>query len=814
MEVVKRCGGITEVDESELILRLSTLCDPIDEGYVDFPAISTGIDKSYVIPEVLAAKVARGLGESMTSSELDALMAEQAASQIVSHPDYGKLAARIVVSSLHKATESCAEFSQVTLKLRNAIDPNTREPAPVVGLDYYNTVMENADRLNNAIDYKRDFLYSYFGIKTLESGYLLRVGDEVVERPQHMLMRVAVGIHGDDIDAAIETYDLMSRLKFTHASPTLFNAGTSIPQLSSCFLLGLQNRGDRDGIYQTLFDTAKISGMSGGIGLHIHDMPAKRSVLDSSGRRAPGVIPYMKVFNQAIKCEGVGNKRKASTAYYLEPWHFDIKDMIQCRRNTGSEEFKTRDLFPALWIPDEFMRRVENMQDWTLMCPTECPGLSDVYGEEFDALYRKYETEGKGKETIKANVLWKLIIDTKIETGTPYICFKDNVNKKSNHSNIGVIKSSNLCTEIVQFSDSTQTAVCNLASVAVNQFVKRCPVSGTSCNFDHLGLKEVVKVMVKNLNKIIDITHYPTDKAMESSVNTRPIGLGVQGLADAFIMLRLPFDSDGAKKLNREIFETIYFSALEASCELARVEGTYKYYEGSPISKGIFHFDMCAEHDRPGRYTSFKEYRSMHDWEILKSNIKKHGIRNSTLVAPMPTASTAQILGNAESFEPYTSVMFVRKVLADSFQVLNESLVRDLISRGQWSEVIRNQIIANGGSIQGIDSIPDDIKDLYRTAWEINQSNIIDMAAERGMFVDQSQSVNLHMAEPSFAKVSDMYFYAWRQGLKTTYYLRTKAAARPVPFTVDKRKLSQGGGRGVPLSADGKSIDVCGWCSC
>ena len=800
MEVVKRRGEITEVvNESELTLRLSTICDPIDESYVDFPAISTGIDKNYVNPKVVAAKVARGLGDKMTSSELDELMAEQAASQIVSHPDFGKLAARIVVSSLHKATEGCAEFSQVTVKLRNAIHPSTRERTPIVGLDYYNTVMENADRLNNAIDYKRDFLYSFFSIKTLESGYLLRVGNEVVERPQHMLMRVAVGIHGDDIDAAIETYDLMSKLKFTHASPTLFNAGTSSPQLSSCFLLGLQKGGDRDGIYQTVLDTTKISSMSRDIGLHIHDMPAERPVLNSSDKRAPGVIRCMKVFNQAIKWvnQGVGNKRKARAAYYLEPWHNDIIDVIQCRRNTGSEEFKTRELFPALWIPDEFMRRVERMQEWTLMCPTECPGLSDVYGKKFDALYRKYEKEGKGKQIIKAQALWKLIVDTKIETGTPYICFKDNVNKKSNHSNIGVIKSSNLCTEIVQFSDSTQTAVCNLASVAVNQFVKRCPVSGTSCNFDHLGLKEVVKVMVKNLNKIIDITHYPTDKAMESSVNTRPIGLGVQGLADAFIMLRLPFDSDGAKKLNREIFETIYFSALEASCELARVEGTYKYYEGSPISKGIFHFDMCRERDLAGRYVNFKVYRSMHDWETLKSNIEKHGVRNSTLVAPMPTACTAQILGNAESFEPYTSVMLVRKVLAGSIQVLNESLVRDLISCGQWSEEIRNRIIANGGSIQSVDSIPDDIKVLYRTAWEINQRNIIDMAADRGLFVDQSQSVNLHMAEPSFAKVSDMYFYAWRQGLKTTYYLRTKAAAR----------LSQGGGRDVLLSLDGMSID-------
>ena len=810
MKVVNCSGEIREVDESELIVRLSTLCHPIDEGYVDFPAISTGIDKNYVILEVLAAKVARRLGESMTSNELDALMAQQAASQIASHPDFGKLAARIVVSGLHKATGGCAEFSQVTVKLRNAMHPSTREPKPIVGLDYYNTVMRNADRLNNAIDFKRDFLYSYFSIKILKSGYLLRVGDEVVERPQHMLMRVAVGIHGDDIDAAIETYDLMSRLKFTHASPTLLNAGTSSPQLCSCFLLGLQNGVDRDGIYQTLFDKAKISSISGGKGMHIHDMPAKRSVLDSSRRRTPGVIPYMKVFNQAIKwvSQGVGSKRKASAACYLEPWHNDIIVMIQFQRNTASEQFKARQLFPALWIPDEFMRRVERMQDWTLMCPTKCPGLSDVCGEEFDALYRKYERKGKGIRTIKAQELWKLIVDTKIETGTPYIFFKDNVNKKSNHSNVGVIKSSNLCSESVQFSDSMQMAVCNSASVVVNKFVKRSPLSGTSFDFDHLGLKEVVKVMVKNLNNIIDITRYPTEKAMESSVNTRPIRLGVQGLADTFIMLRLPFDSDGAKKLNREIFETIYFSALEASCDLARVEGTYKCYEGSPISKGIFHFDMCGEHDRPGRFTNFKVYRSMHDWETLKNNIKEHGVRNSTLVAPMPTASTAQILGNAESFEPYTSVMFVRKVLADSFQVLNESLVRDLISRGQWSEVIKNRIIAKGGSIQGVNSIPDDIKDLYRTAWEINQSNIIDMATDREMFVDQPQNVNLYMAEPSFAKVSDMYFYAWRKGLKATYYyLRTKAAARPVPFTAGKRKLSQGGCRDAPLSADGMSID-------
>ena len=535
MKIVKRNGEVTDADVTKIVSRLSNLCDPIDKSYLDFPAISNGIDRKYVDPTNLAAKVMRGLKDMMKTHELDVLAAEQAASQIVSHPDFDKLAARITVSNLHKSTGTRSEFSRVTKKLRYATHPSTKEPLPVVGLQYYQTVMKHADRLDRAIDYKRDFLYSYFAIKTLEHSYLLKVDDRIVERPQHMLMRVAVAIHGEDIDAAIETYDLMSKHIFTHASPTLFNAGSTVQQLSSCFLIGLQEDSIL-GIFQMLTDTALISKTAGGIGLHIHDMRAKGSAIGCSNGKAPGIMPFMKIYNEAVKSVSQGgNKRKGAAAYYVEPWHFDIKDVIECRKNAGNEELRTRDLFPALWVPDEFMRRVLNDQEWTLMCPAECPGLSDVHGEKFDTLYKQYEAGGKGRKTVSARKLWELIIDAKIETGTPYICFKDNVNNKSNHSNIGTIKSSNLCTEIVQYSDCEQTAVCNLASVAVNRCIGISPIPSRTPYFDFDKLKRVVKVMVKNLNKIIDVNYYPTEKARLSNKSTRPIGLGVQGLADAFI---------------------------------------------------------------------------------------------------------------------------------------------------------------------------------------------------------------------------------------------------------------------------------------
>ena len=779
MKIVKRNGEITDVVFDKIVTRLTALCgDDIDRKYVD--------------PTDLAAKVIRGLKDMMKTSDLDVLAAEQAAAQITKHPDFDKLAARITVSNLHKCTRNCKEFSQVTEKLRSTVHPSTGKSAPVLGKEYYETVMKHGERLDKAIDYKRDFLYTYFGIKTLEYSYLIRIKNEIVERPQHMLMRVAVGIHGEDIDSAIETYDLMSRHIFTHASPTMFNAGTVVPQLSSCFLVGLQED-SLEGIMDTLKDTVMIAKTAGGIGLHIHDMRGKGSAISSSSGKAPGVMPFMKIFNQTSRCVSQGgNKRKGATAYYMEPWHIDIKDMIESRKNTGNEDLRTRDLFPALWIPDEFMRRVKEKKEWTLMCPLECPGLSDVYGEEFDKLYKEYEKAGKGRSRINARELWNLIVDAKIETGTPYICFKDHINNKSNHGNIGVIKSSNLCTEIVQYSDAKQTAVCNLASVAVNKFIKTTPIPIRRLYFDLEELKKVIKVVVRNLNKVIDINYYPTEKARHSNMKTRPMGIGVQGLADAFIKLRIPFDSREAQLLNKRIFETIYYGALEASCDLAKEEGkTYDYYEGSPISEGILQFDMWEKNGSEEQVKKYMTIESIQDWQVLRAKIRKYGVRNSMLVAPMPTASTAQILGNAESIEPYTSNIFNRNVLSGAFQIVNESLVRDLIKADLWTDSIRNKIIADGGSVKNISVIPSSIRDLYKTSWEISQRVIINMAADRGMFVDQAQSLNLYVAEPTYKLVNAMLFYAWTKGVKTTYYLRTKGATKAVQFTVDKIKLKQ-----------------------
>ena len=772
MKIIKRNGEVTDVFFDEVVTRIRELC-------------GNDIDKRYVDPVILAQKVINGLRNEMKTQELDVLAAEQAASQIVTHPDFNKLAARITISNLHKNTRTCETFSQVTEKLRNTVHPSTGKPAPVVNEEYYKTVMRHAQRLNETIDYKRDFLYSYFGIKTLEKSYLLRVQDEIVERPQHMLMRVAVGIHGEDIDSAIETYNLMSLHIFTHASPTMFNAGTVVPQLSSCFLVGLQED-SLEGIMNTLVDTAIISKTAGGVGLHIHDMRGDGSAISSTGGKAAGVMQFMKLFNDMARCVNQGgNKRKGALAYYIEPWHIDIENVIVSRTNTGNEDLKTRDLFPAIWIPDEFMRRVENNEKWTLMCPSECCGLSNLYGNEFAKMYKEYEDAGKGRTTLDARTLWKSIINAKAETGTPYICFKDNINKSSNHKNVGIIKSSNLCTEIVQYSDANETAVCNLASVALNKFIMAIDHHPY---FDFEKLRRVVKIIVRNLNNIIDITHYPTEKSKLSNMKMRPVGIGVQGLADTFIKLRIPFDSEEARLHNKRIFETIYYGALEASCELAEKEGkTYDHYEGSPISEGLLQFDMQTENK--AKLSKYMAEESIQDWQSLREKIKKYGVRNSMLVALMPTASTAQILGNSESFEPYTSNIFNRNVLCGSFQVVNESLVRDLIDVGLWTETTKNQIIADGGSIQNISAVPINIKNLYKTSWEISQRAIIEMAADRGMFVDQAQSLNLYIEKPTFGVLNSMYFFAWKKGVKTTYYLRTKAAAKAVQFTVDKTKL-------------------------
>lgn len=642
--------------------------------------------------------------------------------------------------------------------------------------DYHHSlIMKHADRLNSAIIYDRDFSYNYFGFKTLERSYLLKIDGRPVERPQHMLMRVSVGIHGEDLDAAIETYNLLSEKWFTHASPTLFNAATPRPQLSSCFLLTMRDD-SIDGIYETLKQCAIISKSAGGIGLNIHCIRATGSYIAGTNGISNGLVPMLRVFNNTARyVDQGGNKRPGAFAIYLEPWHSDVFEFLDLKKNTGKEENRARDLFYALWIPDLFMQRVESNEDWSLMCPHECPGLADTWGEEFEALYTKYEAEGRYKKKVKAQQLWFAVMESQIETGTPYILYKDACNRKSNQQNLGTIKCSNLCTEIVEYSSPDEVAVCNLASIALNMFVK------PDRTFDLPKLKEITKVITRNLNRIIDVNFYPVPEAKRSNFRHRPIGIGVQGLADAFILMRYPFDSEQAQLLNKQIFETIYYGALEASCELAREFGPYESYAGCPVSKGILQYDMWGVTPT-----------DLWDWASLKEMIAEHGVRNSLLLAPMPTASTAQILGNNESIEAYTSNIYVRRVLSGEFQVVNHHLLRDLTESGLWNEDMKNDLIANNGSIQNIDGIPDDLKALYKTVWEIPQRVVVKMAADRGAFIDQSQSLNIHIAEPNFGKLTSMHFYAWKLGLKTgMYYLRTKPAASAIQFTVDKSKLKK-----------------------
>ena len=638
----------------------------------------------------------------------------------------------------------------------------------------YKVIQANAERLNSAIVYKRDFNYNYFGFKTLERSYLLKITGKTAERPQHMLMRVAVGIHADDIDSAIETYNLLSEKWFTHASPTLFNAGTTRPQLSSCFLLTMKDD-SIEGIYDTLKECALISKSAGGIGVNVHCIRARGSYIAGTNGQSNGLLPMLRVFNNTARyVDQGGNKRPGAFAMYLEPWHADIFEFLDCRKNHGKEESRARDLFFALWIPDLFMKRVEEDKMWSLMCPNECPGLADCWGEEFDELYEKYEKEGRFKKQMKAQQLWYAVLESQTETGTPYMLYKDACNRKSNQQNLGTIKCSNLCTEIVEYSSANETAVCNLASIALNMFVK------SDKTFDFEKLKSVSKVVTRNLNKIIDVNYYPVETARRSNMRHRPIGIGVQGLADAFILMRFPFDSQDARKLNRDIFETIYFGALEASCELAEKYGPYETYEGCPVSKGILQHDMWGVVPTSGLW----------NWDELRAKIAKYGVRNSLLLAPMPTASTAQILGNNESIEAYTSNVYVRRVLSGEFQIINQHLLKDLTEMGLWNDDLKNEIIASNGSIQTVSKIPDAIKKLYRTVWEIPQKAIMDMAADRGAYIDQSQSLNIHLADTNFGKLTSMHFYGWRKGLKTgMYYLRTKPAANPIQFTVDKQKL-------------------------
>jgi len=757
MFVIKRDGRKENVFFDKITSRILKLC--------------YGLNMDYIDPTQITKKVINGIYSGVTTVELDNLAAETAATMTTKHPDYTILAARIAISNLHKETKKA--FSEVIEDLYNARNPRTNEWEPLVSKELLDNVKSNSHRINSSIIYDRDFNYNYFGFKTLEKSYLFKINGKTAERPQHMLMRVSVGIHGNDIDRAIETYNLMSEKWFIHATPTLFNAGTNRPQLSSCFLLAMRDD-SIEGIFDTLKQCAIISKNAGGIGLHIHNIRANGSHIAGTNGTSNGLIPMLRVFNNTSRyVDQGGNKRPGAFAVYLEPWHSDIFDFLNAKKNTGKEEMRARDLFFALWIPDLFMKRVENDENWTLMCPNECPGLADVWGENFEQLYQKYESEGRGKETIKAQKLWSAIIESQIETGTPYMLYKDAANSKSNQQNLGTIKCSNLCTEIIEYTSKDEIAVCNLASLALNRFVK------DDRTFDFNKLLEVTRVITRNLNRIIDINYYPLEEAKRSNMRNRPIGIGVQGLADALILMRYPFDSESAQKLNKEIFETIYYGALKESCELAKENGPYETYMGCPVSKGILQFDMwnVKPSDR-------------WDWATLRREIEQHGIRNSLLLAPMPTASTAQILGNNESFEPYTSNIYTRRVLSGDFQVVNQHLLKDLSDRGLWSDELKNEIISQNGSIQKIDSIPDDLKRLYRTVWEIPQKNLINMAADRGAFIDQSQSLNIHLAEPTFGKMSSMHFYAWKRGLKTgLYYLRTRPAADPIKFTVDKTKL-------------------------
>ncbi|MCX8080729.1 MAG: ribonucleoside-diphosphate reductase subunit alpha [Bacteroidia bacterium] len=755
MFVIKRDGSRESVKFDKITARIQKL--------------SYGLDLNHVDPILVAKKVIDGVYDGVTTSELDNLAAETAASLTAKHPDYALLASRIAVSNLHKNT--IKSFSKTMEMLYNYIDPKTGQRASLIADDVYEIIRDNAQILDSTIIYDRDFGYDYFGFKTLERSYLLKMNGKVAERPQHMLMRVSVGIHKRDIDAAIETYHLLSERWFTHATPTLFNAGTPKPQMSSCFLLQVKED-SIDGIYDTLKQCAKISQSAGGIGLSIHNVRATGSYIKGTNGTSNGIIPMLKVFNETARyVDQGGGKRKGSIAVYLEPWHADIFEFLDIRKNHGKEELRARDLFTALWIPDLFMKRVENEEMWSLICPNECPGLSDVYGEEFEKLYTQYEAEKRYRRQVPARQLWQAIIEAQIETGNPYMLYKDACNRKSNQKNLGTIKSSNLCTEIIEYTSPDEVAVCNLASIALPRFVDE-----KNKTFDHQKLYQVTKVATRNLNKIIDINYYPIPEARRSNLRHRPIGLGVQGLADTFILLRMPFESEEARQLNKEIFETIYFAALTASMELAKEHGPYETYHGSPISQGIFQFDMWGV--KPS---------DRWPWEELRKEILKYGVRNSLLVAPMPTASTSQILGNNECFEPYTSNIYVRRVLSGEFIVVNKHLLRDLVKLGIWNDTIKDKILKADGSIQQIDEIPQNLKDLYKTAWEIKQRTIIDMAADRGAFIDQSQSLNLFVEDVNYAKMTSAHFYAWKKGLKTgMYYLRTRAAASAIKFTVSQ----------------------------
>ena len=778
MYVVKRDGKREPVMFDKITARVRKLCYGLND---------------LVDPIKISMRVIEGIYDGVTTSELDSLAAEIAATLTTTHPDYAKVAARIAVSNLHKNTKK--SFSETMRDLYEYVNPRTGKQASMIAEDVYRIIEKNADILDSTIIYNRDFGYDFFGFKTLERSYLLKINGQIVERPQHMLMRVAVGIHLDDLDAAIETYELMSKRFFTHATPTLFNAGTQKPQMSSCFLLQMQDD-SIEGIYNTLQQTAKVSQSAGGIGLSIHNVRATGSYIRGTNGTSNGIVPMLRVFNDTARyVDQGGGKRKGSFAIYLEPWHADIFQFLDLKKNHGKEEMRARDLFYAMWMPDLFMKRVEENGDWTLMCPNECPHLYDTYGEEFEKLYIGYEKVGKGRKTVKARELWEKILEAQIETGNPYMLYKDAANRKSNHKNLGTIRSSNLCTEIMEYTAKDEVAVCNLASIAIPMFITETAEGEKT--FDHKKLFKVTKKITKNLDTVIDRNFYPIPEAENSNMRHRPVGIGIQGLADAFIMLRMPFTSDEAKQLNQEIFETIYFAALTASMEIAKEKEPYSTFKGSPISQGEFQFNMwnVSEDDLSGRW----------DWKKLRESILQHGVRNSLLVAPMPTASTSQILGNNEAFEPYTSNIYTRRVLSGEFIVVNKHLLEDLVKLGLWNNDMKEEILRANGSIQHIEEIPQELKDLYKTVWEMSMKDIIDMARQRGYFIDQSQSLNLFMQDPDYSKLTSMHFYAWKSGLKTgMYYLRTKSAVNAIQFTVTKKKnqLPAGAVEEQPLTGE------------
>lgn len=741
MRVIKRSGRIEDMKFDNVTNRIKNLTYGLSEK----------CDSTKVAQQVFSS-----LYDNITTQEIDTLSAEICIGMITSDPDYETLATRIVASNIHKVCPN--NFHLAMRKLHKA---------GVVT----DQIVEVAQQVKGVIDTDRDFDFGYFGLKTLEKSYLQRVDGKLVETPQYMFMRVSIGIHGDDINSVIETYDMMSRGLFIHATPTLFNSGTPRPQMSSCFLIA--NKGDSiDGIYGTLTECAQISKWAGGIGMHIHEIRANKSRIRGTNGQSDGIIPMLRVFNATARYVNQAGRRKGSIAVYIEPWHADIMDFLELRLNQGDEEARCRDLFSALWIPDLFMKRVEEGGNWSLFCPDKAPGLSDVYGKEFEELYLKYEEDGRANSTVPAAEVWKAILKSQSETGTPYMLYKDACNSKSNQKNLGVIKSSNLCTEIIEYTDKDETSVCNLASIALPKYVNK-----ETKSFDYGALHKATKVVTKNLNRVIDRNFYPVETARRSNMKHRPIGLGVQGLADVFILCGLSFDCEESRLMNAHIFETMYHAALEASSELAEVEGSYESFQGSPASEGLLQPDMWEGDTKfSGRY----------DWDAMRERVKTKGLRNSLLMAPMPTASTAQILGNNECFEPYTTNIYLRRTLAGEFVVVNKHLVEDLKKVGLWSKEMKDLMVKAGGSIQNIVDIPDDIKKLYRTVWEISQKCIIDMAADRGRFIDQSQSMNLFVESPTMSKLSSMHMYAWKAGLKTgMYYLRSKAKARPIQFSLE-----------------------------